>query len=192
MSQICFQFLVCHLRLTLGSCHFVLKASGNSNSTSFLSCFEGSLSSHNMIWKREDCKYRDGFNPLLRLNPLSPRDGQSLSWHPGATHEHVSPIPLGTSWKPVPVSSMRGCCGPSLSCSPSNSTHTHQETQTSFPLFIDPGVSSRWQQEENRLLCVHVCRYQRDGENIWPLVCTDSGLVCNRAGAGGKLDANAE
>lgn len=93
VSQICFQFLVCHLRLTLGSCHFVLKASGNSNSTSFLSCFEGSLSSHNMSWKREDCKYRDGFNPLLRLNPLSPRDGQSLSWHSGATHEHVSPIP---------------------------------------------------------------------------------------------------
>lgn len=37
-----------------------------------------------------------------------------------------------------------------------------------------------------------VCVFQRDGENFWPLICTDPGLVCNRAEAGGKLDANAE
>ena len=40
--------------------------------------------------------------------------------------------------------------------------------------------------------CVCVCWYQRDRENFWPLICTDTGFVCNRAGAGGKLDANAE
>lgn len=156
MFQITFQSLVSHLRSSLGSCHFVLKASGNSSNRSFLRCFEGSLPPHNMSWKRrkrKDCKYRYGFNPLLRLNPVSTRDGESMSWHPGAAQEHVSTHPLSTSCKPaVPVNSVSGWCAPSLSCSPSNSTHRHQETQTSSPLFTDPRVSSRWQQEESRLV----------------------------------------
>lgn len=171
MSQICFQFLVSHLRPSLGSCHFVLKARGNSNSMSFLSCFKGFLSPHNMSWKRgkrEDCKYRYGFNPLLGLNPVSSRGCENMSWLPGAAHKRISPHALSTSCKPaVPVSSW---CAPSLSRSPSNSTHTCQETQTSSPLFIDPGVSSRWQQEESRLLCVCACVSTRETERIFGLL----------------------
>lgn len=92
----------------------------------------------------------------------------------------------------VAVSSVSGWCAPCLSHCPSGSTHIHQETQTSSPWFVDPGVSRRWQQEESRLLCACAHWYQMDSENFWPLMCTDPGLVCNRAEAGGKLDVNAE